>query len=72
VGSFTGPLLASQEVHNELKNILNIIFIYDPAETLGNFWYLMHEVFLDRLLFFRIFYLLFDLIVVSYVILLFN
>jgi len=72
ISTVSAAIFASQEVKNELINIMNIIFVNDPAETLGNFWYLMHEMFLNRLLFFRIFYLFFDLIVCSYVILLFN
>ena len=42
----------------ELKNIKNILLVNNPVENLGNFWYLMHEMFLDRLDFFKYIYLI--------------
>ena len=42
----------------ELQNIKNILLVNNPAENLGNFWYLMHEMFLDRLDFFKYIYLI--------------
>ena len=40
------------------KNLTNILLVNNPAENLGNFWYLMHEMFLDRLVFFKYIYLI--------------
>ena len=42
----------------ELQNIENILLVNNPTENLGNFWYLMHEMFLDRLDFFKYIYLI--------------
>ena len=42
----------------QFKNLRNILLVNNPAETLGPFWYLMHEMFWDRLAFFKYIYLI--------------
>ena len=44
--------------NSQFKNLKNILLVNNPAENLGNFWYLMHEMFLDRLVFFKYIYLI--------------
>lgn len=51
----------------ELDNILNTLLVRDPSENLGNFWYLMHEMFMDRLPFFRLVFLAMQLAMVIFI-----
>ena len=43
----------------QFKNLRNILLVNHPAENLGNFWYIMHEMFQGfRLTFFKYIYLI--------------
>ena len=44
---------------NQFRNLKNILLVNNPTENLGNFWYLMHEMFAGhRLTFFKYIYLI--------------
>ena len=42
-------------------NIKNIMLVNDPSETMGMFWYIMVEMFQDRLVFLKYAFLLMQL-----------
>ena len=43
---------------DQLRNAKNILMINDPTENIGSFWYLMLEMFPDKLEFMKLLYLL--------------
>lgn len=43
---------------SQMTNIVNILMVNNKAETMSNFWYIMVEMFVDRLVFFKKLYLL--------------
>lgn len=40
-----------------MDNITNIMMINNPTESLGPFWYIMHEIFIQYVPYFKVAYL---------------
>ena len=43
---------------SQIENVINILMVNNKAETMGNYWYVMVEMFSDRVRFFKLLYLL--------------
>ena len=50
-----------------MTNIKNILYVNNKAETIGSFWYIMVEMFGDRLIFLKKLYLLMQTVMCCFV-----
>lgn len=51
----------------QMTNFFNILYVNNKSETVGSFWYVMVEMFSDKVVFFKKLYLLMQLLMCSFI-----